>query len=66
MNDKSAAAAAGSSVPAPTECPFCRSRALATAAGKARASNYWRCETCGQLWNPERLLHATTFGARRY
>jgi transposase-like protein len=52
-------------VEAPAECPFCRSRTLSTAAGRPRASNYWRCDTCGQLWNPERLRQTAPLDYRR-
>jgi hypothetical protein len=50
---------------APTECPFCRSRALADAGRKVTASTYWRCETCGQMWNPGRLRSAREAGISR-
>ena len=52
-------------VDAPTVCPFCRSQSLATAAGKQRASNYWRCDSCGQVWNPERLRLANRYDSPR-
>jgi transposase-like protein len=43
-------------VPAPTACPFCRSSNIATPREKAHdPSAYWRCQTCGDMWNAGRL-----------
>jgi transcription elongation factor Elf1 len=43
-------------LPAPTACPFCGSAKIATPGEKAdNASAYWRCETCGEMWNVSRL-----------
>jgi transposase-like protein len=39
----------------PSNCPFCESATVTAASEKLTSSTYWRCETCGQLWNPERL-----------
>lgn len=39
----------------PSRCPFCDSTAIA-ASGKITASSYWRCEHCGEVWHPARLL----------
>jgi ribosomal protein L37AE/L43A len=39
---------------APAACPFCRSKAI-TVPAKRTASSYWRCETCGELWHPDRV-----------
>lgn len=46
--------------PLPTLCPFCQSNAIGSAGAKITAESYWRCEKCGQVWNPGRLrtLHA--------
>jgi transposase-like protein len=40
---------------APTACPFCRSSRIITASEKVDASTYWRCESCGELWNLGRV-----------
>jgi transposase-like protein len=40
----------------PTACPFCRSALVATANEKVDATAYWRCKSCGQIWNVGRLL----------
>ena len=53
----------GTRRPAPTEqpvqrpeaCPFCQSKAVGTLAKVITASTYWRCQSCGEMWNPERL-----------
>jgi len=43
-------------LPAPTACPFCGSTKIATASEKTNdVSAYWRCETCGEMWNVGRL-----------
>ena len=42
-------------VATPTSCPFCRSKDLSTASKVINESTYWRCEKCGQIWNPGRL-----------
>lgn len=39
---------------APTECPFCKSVTISATGQKVTASIYWRCENCGQIWNPGR------------
>jgi transposase-like protein len=36
-------------------CPACQSRDLVTAAKKIDAETYWRCVTCGEVWNIKRL-----------
>ena len=46
----------------PTACPFCRSSQITTASEKVDSSTYWRCETCGQVWNVERLRASPRHG----
>lgn len=37
-------------------CPFCRSEEVTTTSKSSVAKDvYWRCHTCGQIWNPSRL-----------
>jgi ribosomal protein L37AE/L43A len=43
----------------PEACPFCQSKALSTLAKVISASTYWRCATCGNVWNPSRLAKAS-------
>jgi len=42
--------------PSPASCPFCRSPSVSTTSKIISAATYWRCATCGQIWNPARLL----------
>lgn len=39
----------------PDACPFCQSRAVGTLAKVITPSTYWRCQACGEIWNPTRL-----------
>jgi ribosomal protein L37AE/L43A len=43
----------------PAACPFCESKAVGTLAKVITASTYWRCQACGEMWNPERLQRTT-------
>jgi predicted Zn finger-like uncharacterized protein len=38
----------------PTVCPNCQSSAIATTSKVANAESYWRCQNCGDVWNPTR------------
>jgi hypothetical protein len=38
----------------PARCPYCESLHVSLPR-KPSASTYSRCDTCGQLWHPERL-----------
>ena len=42
-------------VTVPSVCPFCQSTAV-TAPPKHDSSTYWRCGTCGEMWNAARLI----------
>jgi transposase-like protein len=42
--------------PTPPTCPFCRSHEVTTTSTSTDEGVYWRCHTCGQIWNPARLL----------
>lgn len=37
--------------PPPTNCPSCRSRNLTTTAKAIDRNTYWRCVSCGEVWN---------------
>ena len=37
-----------------TRCPSCRSASIVTTAKKPNADSYWRCQSCGELWNSAR------------
>jgi transposase-like protein len=35
----------------PTHCPSCRSRDLTTTSKAVDKNTYWRCVSCGEVWN---------------
>ena len=43
----------------PEACPFCESTAVGTLDKAITISTYWRCHSCGEMWNPQRLDRAT-------
>jgi transposase-like protein len=50
----------------PAACPFCGSSKVAsTSEKKVDSSTYWRCETCGQMWNVGRLQQPSRRGYER-
>jgi transposase-like protein len=49
----------------PVVCPFCGSSKVTTASEKVDASTYWRCQTCGDMWNVGRLLTSNRNGYKR-
>jgi ribosomal protein L37AE/L43A len=52
-------------VAVPIVCPFCQSKALSTVSKVIDESTYWRCTSCGEIWNPGRLRPpAPRFGGR--
>ena len=38
----------------PTRCPACRSSSITTTAKSPDTSSYWRCTSCGEIWNVSR------------
>jgi transposase-like protein len=38
----------------PTSCPICRSTSIKTAAKTPDSLSYWRCTSCGEIWNGSR------------
>jgi ribosomal protein L37AE/L43A len=52
-------------VVAPSRCPFCRSPAVTATGQKITVATYWRCEACGQVWNPLRLRPSNSFDSPR-
>lgn len=38
----------------PVVCPACQSRAITTAARNPDENTYWRCDSCGEVWNASR------------
>ena len=43
-----------------TKCPFCESTRVATTTKAVSSSTYWRCEACGEIWNPGRQRSSTS------
>ena len=57
VRGRDSAPAAASDVP--SSCPVCRSSSITTTAKQPNANSYWRCTSCGEIWNVSRR-----FGAR--
>ena len=38
----------------PVTCPACRSTSIVTTAKIPDADSYWRCTSCGEVWNASR------------
>ena len=38
----------------PTMCPACQSPSITTAVRTPDESTYWRCGSCGEIWNVSR------------
>jgi ribosomal protein L37AE/L43A len=38
----------------PIACPACKSPTISTTSRKPDENTYWRCGTCGEVWNPGR------------
>lgn len=49
-------------LPAKPACPMCRSREVSTTSKTVSEATYWRCHTCGEIWNQSRLV---SFRVRR-
>jgi transposase-like protein len=47
-------AAADPAVTTNTTCPFCKSTRVVTTSKTISAATYWRCLSCGDIWNPGR------------
>jgi predicted Zn finger-like uncharacterized protein len=47
----------------PTACPSCKSSSIVTTAKNPDVDSYWRCTSCGDVWNNSRN-HAPRFGGR--
>ncbi len=54
--DRSSTAPAA--VAAPAACPACRSRSVVTTARVPDENTYWRCDSCGEVWNAGRRRDA--------
>ena len=38
----------------PAACPACQSESIVTTAKVPDATSYWRCTSCGEIWNASR------------
>ena len=49
----------------PARCPHCGASDMVTTSKVIDANTYWRCQTCGEVWNIDRRGAASRFGYRR-
>ena len=49
----------------PVRCPACGARELHTTSKVIDRSTYWRCLSCGEIWNLVRRDMGGRFGYRR-
>jgi predicted Zn finger-like uncharacterized protein len=47
-----------------TKCPSCGSRDVVTTSKVIDSSTYWRCGTCGEVWNIGRQREASRYTIR--
>jgi len=47
------------------KCPCCGSRELTTTSKAVDKNTYWRCLSCGEVWNLDRRNTGSRFGFRR-
>jgi transposase-like protein len=52
-------------VQAPGKCPQCGGRQLTTTSKRVDRNSYWRCLSCGEVWNSNRHEPGQRFGFRR-
>lgn len=48
----------------PSACPVCQSPSVAAAARTPDTTTYWRCRTCGEVWNVGRRQAVRPGGPR--
>ena len=46
----------------PASCPTCQSSSITTTANSPDVNSYWRCRSCGEIWNMSRR-HGARSGA---
>lgn len=49
----------------PAKCPDCGGRQLTTTSKAIDKDTYWRCLSCGEVWNRDRRNNGSRFGFRR-
>ena len=50
----------------PESCPSCGSKAVGTLAKVITTDTYWRCQGCGEIWNPARVERANRRPSRSW
>jgi transposase-like protein len=48
----------------PSQCPACASPRVHTASKVITAATYWRCQSCGEVWNVGRRQAASRYAWR--
>jgi predicted Zn finger-like uncharacterized protein len=46
---------------APSQCPACASQHVQTSSKVITAATYWRCQSCGEIWNVGRRQAASRY-----
>jgi uncharacterized Zn finger protein len=49
----------------PAKCPHCGGREMTTTSKVIDTNTYWRCLTCGEVWNLDRRENGSRFSFRR-
>jgi uncharacterized Zn finger protein len=49
----------------PAKCPSCGGREVVTTSKVVDESTYWRCATCGDVWNIARQRQASRYAGYR-
>jgi DNA-directed RNA polymerase subunit RPC12/RpoP len=49
----------------PARCPSCSGRELKTTSKAIDKTTYWRCLTCGEVWNLDRRGSGNRYSYRR-
>jgi transposase-like protein len=52
-------------VEVPSQCPTCRSTDVKAAGKVVDSSSYWRCGSCGEVWNVGRVRPVSRYGYQR-
>jgi len=55
-NDPDRRAAVTAAVSVPSVCPACQSSSISTSARVPDTNSYWRCASCGEVWNAGRRV----------
>jgi predicted Zn finger-like uncharacterized protein len=56
MTDVASSASTSSARVPPVICPACQSSSIVTKAKSPDADSYWRCTSCGEIWNASRTV----------